>query len=75
MADRLQPLDLGLEQLVGHGQIPDLLLQAADLDIASVGRPALQGGLTPGKESLPPAAQLGGDHPEPARQQFQILTP
>ena len=50
-AGGLQPLDLGLEQLVGHGQITDLLLQAADLVITSIGGPALQGCLASGKEA------------------------
>ena len=36
----LQVLDLGLEQLVGHGQIADLGLEAADLEVAAIGGPA-----------------------------------
>jgi len=74
-ASGLQPLDLGLEQLVGHRQIADLRLEAADLVITSIGRPVLQRHLASGKEGAPPAAQVGGGHPELARQQFQILTP
>ena len=35
-------LDLHLQQLVGHGQIADLNLEAADLGVAAIGRPALE---------------------------------
>src|SRR4051795_4387235 len=66
-AGGLQPPDLGLEQLVGHGQIADLLLQAADLVITSIGRPGLKRHLASCQEGAPPAAQIGSGHPELAR--------
>jgi hypothetical protein len=35
-AARLQVLDLGLQQFVGHGQVPDLGFEAADLGVAAI---------------------------------------
>jgi hypothetical protein len=42
--------DLGVEQLVGHGQLADLGLEPTDLEIPAVRRPGLERGLTRGQE-------------------------
>src|SRR3954449_7047635 len=55
-AGGLQPLDLGLEQLVGHRQIADLRLEAADLVLPSIRRPGLLRHPARGQEGGPPPA-------------------
>jgi hypothetical protein len=72
---RLQALDLRLQKLGRHRQLADLGLQPVDRGIPRISWPALQRCLAPGQELIAPAAQIGGGHPELARQQFQILTP
>src|SRR3954465_7817164 len=72
---RLQPLDLGLGELGGHGQLADLRLQAPDLGIPRIRRPALERGLAAGEERVAPAARRGGRPPEPARDRLQALPP
>jgi hypothetical protein len=57
----------------GHGQIPDLGLEAADLHVATIGGPGLQRRLASGQEGVAPGAQLGRRHSEVARHQLQIL--
>jgi hypothetical protein len=68
-------LDLGLQQLVGHGQIPDLGLEAANLDVATIGRPGLQRRLASRQEGIAPGAHLGRRNGKLSRHQFQVLAP
>ena len=70
---RLQALDLGLEQLVGHGQVTDLGLEAADLEVTAIGWPGLQRRLARRQEGVAPSAQLRRRHPQLPRHQLQIL--
>jgi hypothetical protein len=48
-------------QRVEHGQVPDLGLPPADLDVAALGGPGLQRRLAGGEESIAPGAQLGAE--------------
>ena len=48
-------------------------LQAADLVVAVVGRPALERGLTGGEEALTPLRQRRSSHPELARERVELL--
>ena len=70
-AASLQALDLGLEQLGRHGQVTDLGLEAADLEVTAIGWPGLERRLAGRQEGVAPSAQLGRRHPELARHQLQ----
>ena len=61
------------QQLVVHRDRADLGLQAADLVVAVVGRPALERGLTGGEEALTPLRQRRSGHPELARERVELL--
>src|SRR5688572_26574027 len=74
-APGLQMLDLARQQLVGHGQVPDLGLEATNLGVAAVGGPRLQRRLAGSQEGVAPHAQLGRRHREFPRQQLQIFAP
>jgi hypothetical protein len=66
-----QVLDLHRQQLVGHGEIADLGLEAADLDVTVVDWPGLQRRLARDQEGVAPPAKLGRRHPELALYQLQ----
>ena len=55
-------LDLHRQQLVGHGEIADLGLEAADLDVTAIGWPGLERRLAGGQERVAPRAKLGRRH-------------
>ena len=61
---RLQAVDLRVEKLVGHGELADLGLQPANLDVAAVGRPGLERGFTRGQQRVPPSRDFGRRDPE-----------
>jgi hypothetical protein len=61
------------DQTGGHGEIPDLGLEAADLDVTAIGWPGLERRLAGDQERVAPRAKLGRRHPELARYQLQIL--
>jgi hypothetical protein len=66
----LQVFDLHPQRLIGLGQIPELGLEPADLDLPTIGSPDLQRRLTGGQEGVAPNAQLGRRHHKRARQQL-----
>jgi hypothetical protein len=68
-----QVLDLHRQQLVGRGEIADLGLEAADLDVTVVDWPGLQRRLARDQEGVAPPAKLGRRHPELALYQLQAL--
>jgi hypothetical protein len=66
-------VDLGRQQFVGQGEITDLGLEPADLDVATIGRSRLQRRLASGQERVAPSGELRRHHPEFPRHQLQIL--
>src|SRR5262249_30203661 len=57
------------QQLVVHGQLADLGAQPGDLIVATVSRPALEGGLAGGQEVVTPAGEGGGGDAQLTREQ------
>src|SRR5262245_41978475 len=61
------------QQLIVPGQLADLGPQSGDLLVAVIGRPALQGGLSAGREVIAPTGEGGGGDAQFAGEQFQAL--
>jgi len=66
---------LQAEQLVIHGELPDLRLEACDQLVPVVGRSALQGCPAAVEEGIPPGGQRGGDDAQLPGEGVEVLAP